>query len=91
MSTVTTITRAEWFVSRGRGHWAMCRKPFLCDFRGPFGPCLNPVSKGDMYLATDIVKEDKAGHLNAYGLRKLRYCSHCADQELTDQRVGEIL
>lgn len=81
------MKRAEWFVTRGLGHWAKARKPFLCDFKGRFGPCLNPVAAGEVYLATDLAKYPRAAN-NKYALVCLRYCFHCADGELPGQAVA---
>lgn len=70
------MTRAEFFVLRGRGHWAKCRRKFLCNCAGQFGPCLNPIHPGDVYLATDLPKTPNDPYL------KLRYCGVCAGQQI---------
>lgn len=75
------MTRAEFFVLHRRGHWAKCRVEFLCDCRGTFGPCLNPVKRGELYLTTDLAKypdnvDPRYRHV------KMRYCAHCADQQI---------
>lgn len=78
------MTRAEFFVLHRRGHWAKCRVEFLCDCDGAFGPCLNPVKPGEMYLATDLPKyPDQPGNRNPWRRIKKRYCAHCADQQIT--------
>lgn len=75
------MKRAEWFVTRGRGKWTKAMKPFLCDFKGHFGPCLQPVEKGELYLRTDIPKYP--GSLDtAKRFVTFKYCFCCAEQEL---------
>lgn len=75
------MTRAEWFLARDRGKWVKARKTFLCDFRGRFGPCLNPVEPGEMYFRTSLAKA-QALRGQRQPFAALRYCQHCANQEL---------
>ncbi len=76
------MTRAEWFVVRGRGHWAKCRRAFKCTCTGQFGPCLNPIEPGDLYLATDLAKYPDAQGYDERRFLKHRYCIHCANQQI---------
>lgn len=84
------MTRAEWFVMRGRGHWSKARKAFRCEFIGPNGVrCMYQTQPREMYLMTDIPKHpDSHDPVDAKIMR--RYCFHCAEQQvetLTDQPV----
>jgi len=79
------MTRAEWFLARGRGKWVKARKGFLCEFRGRFGPCLHQVLPGEAFLKTDLAKYPSAPPLTHEWHMVLRYCQHCANQELSKE------
>lgn len=76
------MTRAQWFVTRGRGHWARARTDSQCDCVGRFGPCLGAIAKGAIYLATDLPKFPSAPSGSKKAFIRMRYCAHCADQEI---------
>ena len=82
------MTRAEFFVTRGRGHWAKCRRAFRCNCDGQFGPCLNPISPGDVYLATDLPSHPDAQPGSPRYFMKRRYCAHSAGQQIVTQAVA---
>jgi hypothetical protein len=76
------MKRSEFFVTRGRGHWAKCRKEFRCEF--DHGPrCLYRVKPGDLYLSTDVPLYPDAPANSREGKIQRRYCFTCAEQELT--------
>jgi hypothetical protein len=88
------MTRAEFFVTRGRGHWAKCRVPFLCE-REVYTPCGTVecgkrVEKGDVYLTTDVLrypdKVEQAQRSHTQPERwmnaRRRYCAACADSRI---------
>lgn len=79
------MTRAEFFVTRGRGNWAKCRKEFRCEFDHN-GRCMYRVRPGEIYLRTDIPMFPMADSKSREAHIMRRYCHHCADQplQLTD-------
>jgi hypothetical protein len=87
-------TRAEFFVTRGRGRWSKCRVPFRCEreIHTPCGSieCGKEVRAGDLYLTTDIHKHPVAlARAQTVGLKperwaqaRRRYCFACANTSI---------
>jgi hypothetical protein len=76
------MKRAEWFVTKGKGHWATARVEAKCERRTVMGPCGNPIHPGDVYLLTDLpVYPDSTPEDKRRWIMK-KYCFKCADAEL---------
>lgn len=76
------MTRAEFFVLRGRGHWAKCRKEFRCELERNGLRCVYRIRPGEAYLKTDIPMYPQADPKDRDAHIMRRYCACCADQQL---------
>jgi hypothetical protein len=77
------MTRAEFFVTRRRGHWSKARKAFRCEFVSSTGMrCMHTTEPGSMYLTTDVPKYPASRDPVDSKIMR-RYCFHCANGAVT--------